>query len=513
MAPAIRLTPATLRGYAATPGWLRQLLGLTGLAVAILLIFWRDAADMIRIWWTSSTYGHCLFIPMLIGWLVHQRKDGLARLHPSAWPWALLWPAAGAFGWLLGDAAGLAVLRHGGLVVMLQGAVAAMLGPVVTRALLFPLFYAFFMVPVGSELEPALQLLTAKLSMIMLGWANVPAHIEGIFITIPNGYFEVAEACSGAKFLIAMTAYGVLVCNVCFRSWLRRTIFLTGALATCIVANGVRAFATIYVAHKTSVDAAVGFDHVMYGWLFFALVMIVVMLVAWPFFDRKPGDPVFDPAKLQSMTSSRHSLTGVLAIALAVIVAGPVWSHISVIRAETQLAPPALPSVSGWRLSDAPMAYPWAPRFDGADHKVQARYEDGQGHVVDLAIVSFARQSEGRELIGFGQGAADPDSEWVWSDHAASPDVARAEIITAPGPVERYVLSWYRVGDAGLTGAANRVKLDTMKARLLGRNQRAVAILVSIENPRLNGGKETVHAFLKSLDPIEDLADGATRSR
>ena len=513
MAPAIRLTPAALREYAATPGWPRQLLGLGVLASAILLIFWRDVADMVRIWWTSSTYGHCLFIPLLIGWLVRQRRDGLAQLQPAAWLIALIWLSGGAIGWLLGDAAGLAVLRHGGLIMMLQGAVAVMLGPIVTRALLFPLFYAFFMVPVGSELEPALQLLTAKLAMVMLGWAGVPAHIEGIFITIPNGYFEVAKACSGAKFLIAMTAYGVLVCNVCFRSWLRRGVFLVSALAACIVANGVRAFATIYVAHKTSVDAAVGFDHVMYGWLFFALVMIVVMLVARPFFDRKPGDQMFDPTKLHGIAPSRCSLTIAMAAALVIVVAAPAWSHISALRADTRLAPPVLPSIAGWHLSDTPMAYPWAPRFDSADHKVQARYEDRQGHVVDLAIVTFARQSEGRELIGFGQGAADPDSEWVWSDNAASPDMARAEIITAPGPVERYVLSWYRVGDAKLTGAANRVKLDTMKARLLGRDQRAVAILVSIENPRLGGGKEAVHAFLKSLGPIEDLADGATRSR
>merc|ERR1711969_289181 len=120
-----------------------------------------------------------------------------------------------------------------------------------------------------------------------------------------------------------MAAYGVLVCNVCFRSWRRRILFLTGALGLSILANGVRAYATILVAHLTTVDAAVGFDHVVYGWIFFAIIMIVVMAVAWPFFDRKPGDPWFDPRALQATTARSRPLSLVAGGALALIVAAP----------------------------------------------------------------------------------------------------------------------------------------------------------------------------------------------
>src|SRR3546814_4701315 len=72
-------------------------------------------------------------------------------------------------------------------------------------------------------------------------------------------------------------------CNVCFTSWRRRVAFMVGALSLSILANGVRAFATIFVAEVTTIDAAAGFDHVVYGWLFFAVIMIVVMAIAWPF--------------------------------------------------------------------------------------------------------------------------------------------------------------------------------------------------------------------------------------
>ncbi|MEZ5655881.1 MAG: EpsI family protein [Sphingobium sp.] len=494
-------------------GWPRHLIALMGLSFAILAIFARDVIDMVTIWWTSSTYSHCLFIPLLIGWLVHQRMGGLRLLAPTAWTAGLLWLAAGALLWLLGDAAGLAVLRHGGVVIMLQGAVATLLGPAVVRALLFPLFYAFFMVPVGSELEPALQLLTAKIAMLLLGFAGVPAHIDGIFITTPTGYFEVAEACSGAKFLIAMTAYGVLVCNVCFRSWLRRAFFLAGALTTCLLANGIRAFATIYMAHRTTVDAAIGFDHVVYGWFFFAFVMIVIMAAAWPFFDRRPGDQGFDPGRLEMAARQGSPLSVVAGLALVTVLAVPAWSRVSQVRSDTALMPPDLPSVPGWSPTAERPTVPWQPSFAGADHLVQGRYADAKGHIVDFAIVTYARQSEGRELIGFGQGAANAEEGWVWSSPAWSPPDGRGEIITAAGPVSRHVISFYRVGNTSVTGRAMDVKRDTMKARLLMQDQRAMAILVSAVDRGDGSADDALKAFLADLGNLEDLADAALRTR
>ncbi|QGP78581.1 exosortase A [Sphingobium sp. CAP-1] len=506
---AIPVVPAALTGLG---GWRGHLIALGFVAFAILALFFADLRSMVSIWWTASTFGHCLFIPLLIGWLVQQRLPGLRQLQPVAWAPGLLWLAAGAIAWLLGAAAGVAMVRHGALVVMLQGATIALLGPAVARALLFPLFYAFFMVPFGEEIVPPLQLLTARIALLLLDLSGVPAHMEGIFITTPTGYFEVAEACSGAKFLIAMTAYGALVCNVCFRGWQRRILFMGGALTLSVLANGVRAYATILVAHLTTVDAAVGFDHVVYGWVFFAIIMVVVMAAAWPFFDRKPGDSWFDPRALQGAVRPSHA-GGVAGAALALIVAAPLW--LSVTAATADPLPPVLilPEVPGWsRAADRP-AYPWKARFDGADHFATGRYRNGRGQVVDLTIATYARQDEGRELVGFAQGAADPDSPWVWSSPAPAPDDARGEQITAPGPVVRHVVSVYRVGNGAPTGSKPRVKIETMAARLLGRDQRAVAILVSAEEEEGRPADAAIAAFLANMGDVRVLADRAVGSR
>ncbi|MCP1470852.1 exosortase A [Sphingobium sp. OAS761] len=502
-----RALPASRVAAFDLSGWRGHLTVLGIVAFAILALFFADVSSMVSIWWNASTFGHCLFIPLLIGWMVQQRLPGVRRLEPIAWAPGLAWLALGGLCWLLGAAAGVAMIRHGALIVMLQGATIALLGPAVARALLFPLFYAFFMVPFGEEIVPPLQLLTARLAMIFLDMAGVPAHIEGIFITTPTGYFEVAEACSGAKFVIAMTAYGVLVCNVCFRTWSRRVAFMGGALGLSVLANGVRAFATILVAHLTTVDAAVGFDHVVYGWVFFAIIMIVVMAVAWPFFDRRPGDPWFDPGRVQRTPAAKNDPGRVAGGALALVVAAPLWLAATNATADPLPRAIALPVVPGWEQVDTPPAYPWKPRFDGADHVLAGRYSNASGQVVDLTIVTYDRQEDRRELVGFAQGAADPDSEWVWSSPAPAPDDARGEQITAPGPVVRHVVSFYMVGDGAPTGSKPRVKIETMLARLLGRDQRAGAILVSAEQREGAPADPAITAFLNDLGDVKLLAD------
>lgn len=503
----LRLGPA----QSGLAGWRGHLTALAIIAFTLLALFHRDVLGMMAIWWNASTYGHCLFIPILVAWLVQQRLPGLRQLEPGAWAPGLLWLGLGAFAWMLGAAAGVAVVRHGALILMLQGSVIALLGPAVSRALLFPLFYAFFMVPFGEEIVAPLQLVTAHISMILLHLTGIPAQMQGIFITTPNGYFEVAEACSGAKFVIAMTAYGLLVCNVCFTRWKRRIAFMAGALSLSILANGARAFATIFVAEVTTIDAAAGFDHVVYGWVFFAVILTLVMAVAWPFFDRKPGDPWFDPERLRSKGGSGAGL--IAGSALAIIIAAPLWLAASAAAGQPLPGAPAMPELKGWIRSGENPLHPWRPRFDGADYLSMARYRNAAGQVVDLAIATFDRQDEGRELVGFAQGAADPDGDWTWSQPAPAPSDARGEQITGRGRLVRHVVSFYVVGKERPTGSGYLVKLETMKVRLLGGDQRAAAILVSAEEREGHSSDAAISAFLHDLGDVKDLADRSLRSR
>ena len=387
----------------------------------------------------------------------------------------------------------------------------ACLGKAVSSGLAFPIYYALFLIPAGEELVPPMQTLTAEMSMALLALSGVPAHIEGIFITTPSGYFQVAEACSGVKFLVAMAAYGALVANVCFRTFRRRALFVLAALAIPILANGVRAWGTIYAASVVDRDFAVGFDHVVYGWLFFAIVIALLMVVGWRFFDRKPGDAWFAPEKLQSPGTAPGATPRAIRIAAAAVAlaaAPPLWSAAIASASPPAAADIALPQVAGWERVPGERGRPWQPHFAGADVIRLGRYRDSAGRGVDLAIALFARQEEGRELVGFGQGPVAPDGAWAWTADEPPPPGGKAERIASHG-VEREVLTFYRVGEI-LTGSAAQVKLATMKARLLGGPQRAVAVMVSAQaGPDGRSSRPALDAFLSDLGPIAPLADRA----
>jgi exosortase A len=492
----------------ALPRWRTHLLALGLAATAILILFARDVASLVGVWLDTATFNHCALILPLIAWLVWQRLPELRPMTPAAWMPGLAIVALGALAWLAGYAGSVALARHAGLVVMLQGAVIACLGKSVSLAIAFPIFYAFFLVPVGDQLVPPLQTATAQMGTALLGLAGVPAHLEGIFITTPTGYFEVAEACSGIQFLVAMTALGALAANVCFRSWRRRILFMAAVVVLPILANGVRAFAVIYIDEVTGIEFAASDDHILFGWIFFGVAMALVMAVGRRFFDRKPGDPWLDASALQPVATVSSPIAFVAAAAVAIAALPLAWSAAATSAAQPVPSGYTLPNVPGWQKVEARSRLPWRPHYANADLFRIARYRNSAGEEIDLAVAVYARQEDGRELVGFGQGAIGPDGRWAWTGSGEGPQGSRLDRIASHGTT-REVATFYRVGGI-VTGSELAVKLETMKTRLLGGPTRAAAVVVSAESPaEAVSPRPAIERFLVALGPPQALADQA----
>jgi exosortase A len=495
-----------------TAVWRASLIRLGLTIIALMLIFRRDAADMTMIWWSVSTYTHCLLVLPLAGWLIWQRRDELAPLTPVAFPPALGLVLLGSVVWMLGEAAGVALFRHAGLIFMIQSSVLALLGARAFRGILFPVFYLVFLIPFGDELVPALQIVTARLSMVFLGLAGIPARLDGVFISTPTGLFEVAEACSGVKFLVAMVAYGALVANVCFHSVWRRTGFMAVAIIVPIIANGLRAYATIHISYATGdLSFAESFDHIVFGWVFFAIVMALVMAIGWRFFDRGVNDPWLGPWAGAGICPTRPSRLPMVACVLAAALVPVGWEQWMAARGRVAAPRPIdLPAVAGWVRVPVAQAYPWQPRFDGADHTLFGQYADARGRRVDVAVGVYAWQEEGREIVGYRQGAFDPESRWSWASDTAAPSGGTGVRIFAPG-VDREVLSFYRIGGM-TTGNPRTVKLQTLSARLSGGDQAAVAVLVSSEKRADQQSRAAIEAFLRGFGDPGSFADATLRT-
>ncbi|MEO5587727.1 MAG: exosortase A [Novosphingobium sp.] len=506
----------SIAGLTAWPAPWRSAGARLGLAwLALIACFHNDWAAMAGQWWNSSTYTHILIVPAIIAWLVWTRAPQLAQLTPRAWWPGLAVFTAAALLWLLGQFAGFSLASQTGAVAMLVGAALTLLGPKVCSGLAFPLAYMAFLVPFGDELVPALQLVTAKLTIALTEASGVHAIIDGVFIETPAGLFEVAEACSGVKFLIAMVAFGVLVANVCFRSWPRRIAFVALAVILPILANGVRAWATIFVAQYVGAEKATGFDHLVYGWIFFAVVLAMTLALAWKFFDRAADDAMIEAeaiARSSVLTAlERRALSPLAAMSalalLATLVAA--WAN----AADRLRAPlPArisLPEVPGWqRIAYAPQVW-WEPRASGAERRLLGRYRDAEGHQVDVFLAVYASQDEGKEAGGFGEGALTPGTGWAWI--APGPDAVdfKSDRLLGGERHGRLAQTTYRTGNV-LTASNLRLKLANIADRLALRARPTTMLILSSEEPHAEG---SLRAFRASAGPVAPWMDRAAGLR
>lgn len=485
--------------------WRNALVRLAVVWGVIFALFWPDWTDIIRKWSDDATFNHCFFLVPILIWLIWMRRKEVSQLSPAGWPMGLIWLGGATLCWFLGALADVSLFRQAGVVGILQGAVLTLLGPQVSRGLLFPLFYMIFLVPFGTELTPPLQRVTAGIIMPLLHVAGVPATVDGLFITVPSGYFRVAEACSGLNFLIAMLALGALIANLCFKTSRARILFMIACVVVPVITNGLRAWGTIMLAENYGIEYAEGSTHIMYGWIVFAIGMALTIGTAWRWFDRAPEDPAFDPIALPKPKGGPAGVAlMVSAIAIPALALG--WSMMSA-QAGARTLPNvvALPNIVGWERArmEGPL---WEPQFDGGDHYLLGSYRNAQGNVVDLAIVLYGTQEQGREVAGFGQGAGNEELHWSWvGQENGALSGYRAERLVGPNKVARIAWTSMIVNGKPLTNSA-QVKVETLKSRIVMGNRSAAALVIStIDKPGQNSDR-ILSDFGRAIGGPEQLA-------
>ena len=76
-------------------------------------------------------------------------------------------------------------------------------------------------------------------------------------------------------------------------------------------------------------EQATGMDHIVYGWVFFAVVMAGVLALGWRWFDRAPDDPAFDPATLQAPVRLRVNPAVAAGLVVAIGMLALAWSALA----------------------------------------------------------------------------------------------------------------------------------------------------------------------------------------
>lgn len=290
------------------------LLAIVLSAVVLQLLFHSEIRAAVHVWNNSTAYGHCWLVLPIAVYLLYDRRMHAAAEVIAPRPMLSLLALPFVLVWLVADVLGIMEGRQLALIGFVEVLLLAALGPKLWRALAAGFLYLLFLVPFGAFITPALQGFTAAFIVHGLDLLGIANHASGNTIEINEGTFYVAEACAGLRFLVASIAFGVLYALVMFTSPWRRAAFIAVAIIVPVIANGIRALGIVVLGHVLGSAQAAATDHILYGWIFFSLVIVALAALGMPFRQDAPAPP--PPAPLPPAGSDMRAIYAVWPVLL-----------------------------------------------------------------------------------------------------------------------------------------------------------------------------------------------------
>ncbi len=441
---------AVLSQVALPTPWRRAVPALALLLLAILLLYRDTFGAMAGIWTRSETFAHAWLVPPIVLWLVWRRRAVLATFTPVPQPWLILPMVLVAAVWMLGDLAGVNALTQLCVTALLVLAVPAVLGLSVAAQLTFPLAFLFFMVPVGEFLLSPMMEATADFTVAAVALSGVPVYREGLQFIIPTGAWSVVEACSGVRYLIASFMVGALFAYLNYRSAWRRWAFVGVAILVPILANWLRAYMIVMLGHLSGNKLAVGVDHLIYGWVFFGVVIGLMFLVGARWSEAEAEAPT-PPRLTAGQTDGSRASPLVVGLLAAAAVA---WPQAVAWQLAHPQASPAL-AFSLPELAGAPAVEGQAPLLDpvfpGASAQASRVYSAGAS-TVTVHIAYYRQQGYGAKL------ASSENVLFKYADHVWNRLASGSTVVVVGG--QRLPLRTAELVSGGTGASSGRKRLD-----------------------------------------------------
>lgn len=252
--------------------------------VAIFLIYNDGISLMVR-WWDRDEYSHGYMIPLVALFMFWQRVPQLAKskIRPTFLALCLLLVAlAGA---VLGELSALYTIIQYSFLLAIYAVVLALLGLRGTWTIWPALVYLVFMIPLPNflynNLSQQLQLISSELGVWFIRLFGISVYLEGNVIDLGSYQLQVAEACSGLRYLFPLMSFGFLIAYLYQGPhWHKWVIFLSTPLITVLMNSFRIALIGVTVKYWGS-EMADGFLHDFEGWVVFIACLALLGLEIW----------------------------------------------------------------------------------------------------------------------------------------------------------------------------------------------------------------------------------------
>lgn len=489
--------------------WRSALITLCVLQMWLLILYRDTALSMVYIWARSDTFAHAFLVLPISLWLIWRQRATLLRVRPEPENSPLLFVGCIGIMWLLGSLASVNALTQLALVALLVLVVPAVLGWTVTRIILFPLGFLFFSVPLGEFLMPQLMDWTAKVTVFSLRLSGIPVYQEGLQFFISSGHWSVVEACSGIRYLIASVTVGTLFSYLSYTSIKLRILFVLVSILVPVIANWMRAYLIVLLGHLSGNKLAAGVDHLVYGWVFFGVVIFSMFIIGARWFE-----PEVLPSSQSSSFSSMQPVGQMKTLSSACIFAllvslphGALLAYESTgVRGFAALnAPQAL--ASSWEIQRSVLPS-FKPDYKNPTTEMNQIYVH-KDQSVGLYLGVYQRQTQDRKLISFSNSlVASQDAQWNQFERGQQDisagdsylNVTTAGLIKSPSPgaAAQRLLVWQFYWIGGLvTSNSYLAKALAVYRRLIGYDDDSVVIVIYTQDDQTGLAAQVLDKFMQ----------------
>ena len=240
---------------------------------------------------TRPEYSHGIIIPFVAAFLVWQRRDQIERMpFPGSWV-GLLLALVGAIVGFIGKMSALFTIQDYSVLITLYGVILTLTGWRVFRLLWVPLLILIFMVPLPEflyqNLSVQLQLLSSQIGVWFLRLLGISVYLEGNVIDLGVYKLQVAEACSGLRYLFPLMTIGFLIAYFFKTALWKRALLFLSSIPITILMNSFRVGTIGVMVEHWGVRMAEGFVHEFQGWAVFMAsgTLMVLEMIALAHID------------------------------------------------------------------------------------------------------------------------------------------------------------------------------------------------------------------------------------
>ncbi len=236
--------------------------------------------------WSTAEYSHGPIIPLVSLYLFLRElrraplPDAGAR---DGWAGLLVIAAALALA-LLGNLMRVPDIVTYAMILWLSGVVLAIFGWRRGRQHQLPVFHLIFMLPLPQilywKLTIFLQWVSSELGVWFVSMAGVAVYLEGNVIDLGVYKLQVAEACSGLRYLFPILSFSYLF-SILYRGPLwHKLVLLISAAPLTVLMNSFRIGMIGILVDRYGIEQAEGFLHFFEGWVVFLICVGLLFLMA-----------------------------------------------------------------------------------------------------------------------------------------------------------------------------------------------------------------------------------------